>query len=121
MKGVELDPAVYIAATEHFNLSLSETSMISLIEGATYIQQLAGTGKRWTYVVQQCFTGGEVPQELFSKEFWEDLAGLMQDDGIVAVVRLWLLGLILNGRTEVCRVEGKQRDESGLSDSTIRV
>jgi hypothetical protein len=38
-------------------------------------------------VIHDCFTGGSVPAELFTVEFWNDLALSMKPDGILVVVR----------------------------------
>ncbi|WWD17253.1 hypothetical protein CI109_101691 [Kwoniella shandongensis] len=96
---VEIDPAVYFAAQTHFDLS-SYPPFVStnLVDGASFISQLAELRRSnstseehkelipaWDYVVQDCFTGGSVPGEMFTKEFWEDLGELMMDDGIVAM------------------------------------
>lgn len=45
---------------------------------------------RWGLVVQDCFSGGMVPGELFTVGFWEDLKVGMRSDGIVAVVSVSL-------------------------------
>jgi len=37
-------------------------------------------------VVQDCFSGGSVPGEMFTVEFWRDLSELVERDGIVAMV-----------------------------------
>jgi spermidine synthase len=50
----------------------------------------AGEDRKWGLVVQDCFSGGMVPGELFTVEFWQDLKVGMKSDGIVAVVCLRL-------------------------------
>ena len=45
-----------------------------------------GTMQKWSYVIHDCFTGGGVPGEVFTIEFWQELVGLVEEDGIVAVV-----------------------------------
>ena len=90
----ELDPVVYNAAKKYFDFDLpSEDSTINLIDGAAYISELArmnreteGELQKWDYVVHDCFTGGAVPSEVFTREFWGELCELVEDDGIVAVV-----------------------------------
>lgn len=37
-------------------------------------------------MVQDCFSGGSVPGEMFTLEFWRDLSELVERDGIVAMV-----------------------------------
>jgi spermidine synthase len=90
---VEIDPAVYRAAVDHFGFTMSNASTVNLMDGAAYIRHLAallreGTykGDKWSYVIQDCFSGGSVPGELFTVEFWTELSQLVEVDGIVAVV-----------------------------------
>ena len=94
MNTLELDPVVYKAAKDYFDFTLPNAdSTINLIDGATYISELArmnreaeGELQKWDYVVHDCFTGGAVPSEVFTVDFWEELSELLVDDGIVAVV-----------------------------------
>jgi hypothetical protein len=37
-------------------------------------------------VVHDCFSGGGVPQHMFTMEFWDDLKSVIHEDGVVAVV-----------------------------------
>lgn len=90
---VEIDPLVYQAAVDHFDLTLPSTSTVNILDGATYVHSLADLqrsgeydGQKWRVVVQDCFSGGMVPAPLFTREFWQDLSGLVEDDGIVAMV-----------------------------------
>ena len=46
-------------------------------------------------VIHDCFTGGSVPTELFTLEFWSDLALSIKSDGILVVVSPWLLHIDL--------------------------
>ena len=89
---VEVDPAVYQAAVTHFELRLSESSTIDLINTARFIEQLSGSGVRWSYVIQDCSTVGSASRESLTVEYWEDVAGLVDHDGIVAVRLVGLLG-----------------------------
>lgn len=89
---VEVDSAVYTAALEHFDFRLPNTSAVSLMDGALYVRQLAqmqrsseATMPKWDLVIQDCFTGGSVPGELFTTEFWTDVTGLMAVDGIMTM------------------------------------
>lgn len=43
-------------------------------------------GQKWRYVIQDCFSGGSVPEEMFTREFWLDLVENVEQDGIVAMV-----------------------------------
>jgi spermidine synthase len=84
---VEIDPLVYQAAVDHFDLTLPSTSTVNILDGATYVHSLADLqrsgeydGQKWRLVVQDCFSGGMVPAALFTREFWQDLSGLVEDE-----------------------------------------
>lgn len=84
-------------------------STVNLISGSTYVHQLAEmrrsgeyNGTQWSFVVQDCYSGGSLPAELFTREFWQDLTTLVHYDGIVAMVRSRLLHYtILISRTSL--------------------
>jgi spermidine synthase len=84
---------VYHAAVDHFNLTLPPSTTVNLVDGNEYVSSLArmrreGTfeGQKWRYVIQDCFSGGSVPEEMFTKEFWTDLVENLEQDGIVTMV-----------------------------------
>ena len=37
-------------------------------------------------VVHDCFSGGAVPKQIFTSEFWDDLKAIMNPEGVIAVV-----------------------------------
>jgi hypothetical protein len=98
--GSEIDPVVYQTAATYFNLSSYPISSVNLLSGSTYIHHLAELARnesaadrpasndftKWTLVVQDCFSGGSVPGEMFTREFWQDLSELVEQDGVVAMV-----------------------------------
>lgn len=95
---VEIDPLVYHAAVDHFNLTLPASTTINLLDGNEYVSSLARMrregmyeGQKWKLVIQDCFSGGSVPEEMFTREFWLDLAENVELDGIIAMVRLSIL------------------------------
>ncbi|OCF36814.1 hypothetical protein I316_01410 [Kwoniella heveanensis BCC8398] len=109
---VEIDPAVYLAAQKHFELPHDHLASTNILDGASFLSQLADMKRNimlslndtdednnesetaaaqldmiptWDIVVQDCFTGGSVPGEMFTLEFWNDTAELMKEDGIMAM------------------------------------
>jgi spermidine synthase len=112
---VEIDPLVYRAAVDHFNLTLPASTTVNLLDGNEYVSSLArmrreGTydGQKWRLVVQDCFSGGGVPEEIFTREFWMDLAVNVEQDGIVAMASQTQLECasirpVQLTRTELCR------------------
>ncbi|WWC94199.1 hypothetical protein V866_001039 [Kwoniella sp. B9012] len=106
---VEIDSAVYLAAQNHFQLYTANVASTNIMDGSKFVSQLADMKKSqssqthededsqavvpmWDYVIQDCFTGGSVPGEMFTKEFWQDLGELVKSDGIVAMNFAGVLG-----------------------------
>ena len=84
---------MYRAAVDFFDLRVSEYSTVNLVDGAEYVRNLANLSRsdqleelKWSYVIQDCFTGGAVPVDLFTLDFWLDVADIVENDGIVAIV-----------------------------------
>ena len=96
----EIDPFIYNAAVTHFNLDLSsDIHSINLVDATKFISQVSnlhaemnGTLQKWSHVIHDVYAGGTLPLEAYSKEFWEDLRGVVEDDGIVSVVSgVWMM------------------------------
>ena len=89
---VEIDPAVYIAARTYFGLPDPGPENVFLEDARSWVnRRRAGmiTGVNvplFDIVVHDCFSGGGVPEHIFTAEFWEDLKATMQTEGIVVVV-----------------------------------
>lgn len=79
---VEIDPVVYTYARDFFGLP--EPAHIYLEDARGWVHQ--HRGDKFDYVVHDCFSGGGVPQHLFTLEFWAALQDIVAPDGIVAVV-----------------------------------
>ena len=87
---MEIDPAVYRAARRWFKMS--EPSEIFLEDARGWVagrrQRLQAGIKQdlFDIVVHDCFSGGGVPEHMFTLEFWSDLKELMVPNGVLAVV-----------------------------------
>ncbi|KAF9481168.1 spermidine synthase [Pholiota conissans] len=86
---VEIDPAVYKAARTYFSLPKSEN--VFLEDARTWVAKQRGSVEagnktaRFDIVVHDCFSGGGVPQHIFTTEFWDDLKTVMAPEGILVV------------------------------------
>jgi spermidine synthase len=87
---VEIDEAVYHAARRWFKMP--EPREIFLEDARRWV---AGRQRRlqagiqqdlFDIVVHDCFSGGGVPEHMFTLEFWNDLKALMAPNGVLAVV-----------------------------------
>ncbi|KAH7887557.1 hypothetical protein F5I97DRAFT_1861277 [Phlebopus sp. FC_14] len=90
---VEIDPAVYSAARKYFGLSYPGDGNVFLEDARGWLRKRvaamqrdeSGVIPKYDLIVHDCFSGGGVPQHLFSMEFWDDLRMVMSPGGIVAV------------------------------------
>ncbi len=81
---------MYTSAQKFLGLSLDSRKVI-LNDAAAYVRDLAQQDDRigtYDYVIHDCFTGGSVPHEVFTVEFFADLKLILQADAVVAVVRI---------------------------------
>jgi spermidine synthase len=96
---IEIDPAVYNASRQYFGLPdldgdrvFLEDARVVVAEKRRSMQQYGRLNDdKYDYVVHDCFSGGGVPEHLFTLQFWEDLKAIMNPEGVVAVVSLSML------------------------------
>jgi hypothetical protein len=90
---VEIDPAVYDAARLFFGLPSHAPGNLFLEDARTWAARRranVGAGKPDTLfdiVVHDCFSGGGVPEHIYTVEFWNDLKAALHPEGVVVVVR----------------------------------
>ncbi|KAJ7682521.1 spermidine synthase [Mycena polygramma] len=88
---VEIDPAVYDAAQRFFGLPEHGPGNLFLEDARTWAAQRRaniGVGKPETLfdiIVHDCFSGGGVPEHIFTVEFWDDLKAALHPEGVVVV------------------------------------
>ena len=93
---VEIDPAVYEAATNYFGLVVPDPKKVVIDDARSWVMRKnrelkdstaeAAQGELFDHVVHDCFSGGGVPGHMFTQRFWQDLAMIVKPDGVVAVV-----------------------------------
>ncbi|KIP12728.1 hypothetical protein PHLGIDRAFT_97360 [Phlebiopsis gigantea 11061_1 CR5-6] len=95
---VEIDQAVYDAATEYFGLKVAEPEKVHITDGRGFVIQTRRALEEarqagepvdesglYDYVVHDLFSGGGVPGHLFTLRFWQDLRQIIKSDAVVAV------------------------------------
>jgi spermidine synthase len=78
---VEIDPVVHRFAEEYFGLP---SLRVFHQDGRRFIER---ADENWDIIVHDVFTGGSVPQSLFTREMWNLVRQVLSDDGVLAVVR----------------------------------
>ena len=93
---VEIEPAVYDAARQYFGLPDPGVGRVILEDARAWVssqKSKANSGKRFDFVVHDCFSGGGIPEHIYTIEFWNDLQSLMEPEGVVAVVSVFITRL----------------------------
>lgn len=107
---VEIDPAVYDAARRFFGLPDPGEGHVFLEDARSWTAKkrasLESGNEETLYdiVVHDCFSGGGVPEHIYTVEFWEDLKAITHPEGVLVVVSSFLFIrniriLIANERT----------------------
>lgn len=83
---VEIDPVVHDYAVRYFNLPPTKT----IIEDAVHYTGLLAKLDmvKYDYIVNDVFTGGAEPVELFTLEFLQNLFTILNPGGVIAIVSL---------------------------------
>lgn len=83
---VEIDPVVHEYATKYFSLPTNHKKVIE--DAVSYANKLVQTGEKYDYIVNDVFTGGAEPVDLFTYEFLSDLNTILKPGGVIAIVSL---------------------------------
>ena len=104
---VEIDPAVYDAATRFFGLPPSAPEQLFIQDARGWVQNRSEIAVAdsvdktpttlYDVVVHDCFSGGSAPAHLYTQEFWQELKSIVSPDGVIAVVSLVLSVGVMNG------------------------
>lgn len=82
---VEIDPGVHQLAMDYFGFPRDLTTYTE--DATTFVERARKSGHRYDYLIHDVFTGGAEPIELFTQQFLQGLYDLLEDDGIIALVR----------------------------------
>ena len=85
---VEIDPAVYGAARKWFGLPDPGPGKVFIEDARVWAasQEAKKEGDLYDVVIHDCFSGGGVPEHIFTVEFWNDLKAVMAPDAVFVVV-----------------------------------
>ena len=87
---VEIDPAVYTAARRFFAMPDPGPGRVFLQDARRWVDEqktIMRDDDLFDIVIHDCFSGGGVPQHIFTLEFWDGLKSLVHANGVIAVVR----------------------------------
>jgi Spermine/spermidine synthase domain len=101
---VEIDPLVHEYATKYFGLPTNHKAVIE--DAVSYAASIAQTEEKYDYIVNDVFTGGAEPVDLFTFEFLSDLRTILKPGGVIAIVSQLILNfqcLLILITPELCR------------------
>lgn len=80
---------------DHFGLRRHAPASVNVMDGAAYVRDAADAvrdeevkepAQKWDVIVQDVFTAGALPVQLFTVEFWQNIKTILKPDGIVVMV-----------------------------------
>jgi spermidine synthase len=79
---------VYEAARVYFGLPDVGPKNLFLEDARAWAAKRAATSNNILYdlIVHDCFSGGGIPEHIYTIEFWNDLRAVMHPEGILVVV-----------------------------------
>jgi spermidine synthase len=81
---VEIDPQIQQAAGKYFAFSEDDKLRVHIDDGRVFIKQQLRKGvvKKYDIVILDAFNGDYIPFHLMTKEFLEEVKGVLSDDGV---------------------------------------
>ena len=80
MTAIEIDPVVHCFAQRYFGLP---ELRVLYEDGRKFIER---ADEKWDIIVHDVFSGGSVPQSLFTVQMWDAVRQGLTNEGVVAVV-----------------------------------
>ena len=80
---VEIDPAVVRVARDYFDFTPSASMRVHERDGRVFVKRALLNGQTWDLILLDAFTDEYIPEHLLTREFLEELKGLLTADGVV--------------------------------------
>jgi spermidine synthase len=80
---VEIDPAVVRVAREYFAFAPSDRVRVITQDGRVFVKRALSQGERYDLIMLDAFTGEYIPEHLMTREFLEEVRGLLTEDGVL--------------------------------------
>jgi spermidine synthase len=107
VSAVEIDPVVHQFAEDYFGLPRLRGTIMHE-DGRKFIEQKR---QQWDFIIHDVFSGGLVPEHLFTSEMWVSVKEKLKPGGILVVVLSCLFGNIEYGwQGRGCFYQGSDYD-----------
>jgi len=81
---VEIDPAVVRVARDYFGFVPSRHVAVGEEDGRVFVKRALRAGRRYDLVMLDAFDHEYIPEHLLTREFLEEVKGVMAGDGVLA-------------------------------------
>jgi spermidine synthase len=80
---IEIDPAVTRVAREYFGFAPSDRVNVIAQDGRVFVKRALQKGERYDLIMLDAFNGEYIPEHLMTREFLEEVRGLLTDGGVL--------------------------------------
>ncbi len=80
---VEIDPAVVRVAEDFFDFARSANMRVHERDGRVFVKRALLSEQKWDLILLDAFTDEYIPEHLLTREFLEELKGLLSEEGVV--------------------------------------
>jgi spermidine synthase len=80
---IEIDPAVTRVAREFFGFAPSDRVNVVTEDGRVFVKRALQRGWRYDLIMLDAFTGEYIPEHLMTREFLEEVRGILSDNGVL--------------------------------------
>lgn len=81
---VEIDPAVTRVARDYFGFAPSERVTVIAQDGRVFVKRAAQKGEHYDLIMLDAFNGEYIPEHLMTREFLQEVRGLLAEGGVLA-------------------------------------
>lgn len=80
---VEIDPAVVRVAKAYFDFEVGPQMRVHERDGRVFVKRALLNEQKWDLILLDAFTDEYIPEHLLTREFLEELRGLLSENGVV--------------------------------------
>ncbi len=80
---VEIDPAVVRVAEQFFDFQPSANMHVHVRDARVFVKRALLADEKWDLILLDAFEADYIPEHLMTREFFEELQGILAEDGVV--------------------------------------
>jgi|SRR5690554_997928 len=80
---LEVDPAVLSVAEQFFDFQEDDAMAVHVVDARVFIKRAGLRGQTYDYIMLDAFSGEYIPEHLLTREFLQEVADILTDDGVL--------------------------------------